>query len=153
MQRAMRYFSLATTFLLVAACTPPYTMTQPKTFKRFEESHDFRMITADGVMLKARQVDNYPEATLEFWTDAMDRHMEAQGYVLKSKDCFKTAKGKSGCTLDLVLPHGAEDWVLSATLFVVEDQIVIIEAAGPFDRFAVIEKDLETAMKTFESNL
>ncbi|MCP4676805.1 MAG: hypothetical protein GY854_15085 [Deltaproteobacteria bacterium] len=153
MQRIITHLGLALSLLLVVACTPPYTMTQPKTFKRFEESRDFRMITADGVMLKARQVDNYPEATLEFWTDAMGRHMEAQGYVLKSKDCFKTAKGKNGCTIDLVLPHGAEDWVLSETLFVVDDQIVIVEAAGPFDRFALIEKDLETAMKTFEPNL
>jgi hypothetical protein len=136
-----------------AACTPPYTMTGPSAFKRFEESRDFRLITADGVMLKARQIDNYPKASLNFWTDAMSRHMESQGYILKSKDCFETNQGLDGCTLDFMLPHGAEDWVLSETVFVVDDQIVLVEAAGPYERFASIEKDLEAAMKTFNPNL
>jgi hypothetical protein len=49
-----------------------------------------------------------------------------------------------------MLPHGAEDWVLSATLFVVEDDVIVVEAAGPFERFTKIEEELKRAIKTFD---
>jgi hypothetical protein len=128
-------------------------MNAPKSFKRYQESRDFKMITADGVMLKAREVDNYPEASLDFWVDAMGRHLEKSGYVLKSKSCFKTQKGRDACTLDFLLPHGAEDWAFSETVFVVDDTIVLVEVAGPYERYAKVEKELAAALKTFEPNL
>lgn len=137
--------------LALAACgPPPYKMELPDSFKRFEEADEYKLITADGVMVKAREVENYPEASLEFWTDALGQHLESQGYLLESEDCFKTQKGLDGCTLDFMLPHGAEDWVLSATLFVVGDEVIVVEAAGPFERFSKVEEELEQAIKTFD---
>ncbi len=141
-------------FTLVAAgCGPAYTMDPPKSFKRYQETEGFKMITADGVMLKAREVENYPEGDLPFWTDATERHLVKRGYVLKSKACFKTQKQKDACTLTFLLPHGAEDWVFSETLFVEGDTLVLVEAAGPFQRFVKVEKELAAALKTFEPNL
>ena len=144
---------LALIALSVVSCGPSYTMNAPDSFKRFEKSNDFKMITADGVMLKAREVDNYPEASLEFWTDAVSQHLEAQGYLVQSEKCFKTQKGLDGCTVNFLLPHGAQDWVLSETMFVVDDKVVLVETAGPYDRFATIEKDLGEAVLTFNPNL
>lgn len=135
--------------LALAGCAAPYTMSPPPSFKRFEDAREFKWITADGVMLKAREVDNYPEAPLGFWTDAMTRHMLAQGYAKKGDRCFKTLEGRDGCTVDFLLPHGAEDWVMSETLFVVGDTIVLVEAAGPFDKYAPVEAELEKALETF----
>ena len=85
-------FCLVVPAAILAACTPPYSIQPPKSFKRFEQSRDFRYITPDGVMLKGREVDNYPRGELDFWTDALKRHLDARGYVLKSKTCFKTEK-------------------------------------------------------------
>jgi hypothetical protein len=148
-----RALALLAVGMLAGSCAAPYAMTPPETFKRFEDSREFKMITADGVMLKARQVDNYPEASLEFWTAAMEEHLEAQGYVVKSNGCFKTKRGLDACTVDFLLPHGAEDWVLSETLFVIGDTVVLVEAAGPFDRFAAIEEALDKSLETFEPNI
>jgi hypothetical protein len=133
----------------LGACSAPYTMSPPPSFKRFEEAREFKWITADGVMLKAREVDNYPEAPLAFWTDALTRHMLAQGYAKKGERCFRTREGRDGCTVDFLLPHGAEDWVMSETLFVVDDAIVIVEAAGPYDKYAPVEAELQKALETF----
>lgn len=139
--------------LLFVACKAPYTMDIPKSFRKFEDTRDFKMITANGVMLKARQVRNYPQGDLDFWTDAMARHLTERGYSMKSKDCFATRTGKKACTLDFVLPYGTEDWAFSETLFVLNDTIVLVEVAGPFDRFSAIEAELADALKTFEPNL
>jgi hypothetical protein len=147
----IRLAALALAAAALASCAPPYSMAPPASFKRFEEEREFKWITADGVMLKAREVDNYPEAALDFWVDAMSRHMIAQGYVKKGEQrCFDTKRGRKACTADFMLPHGAEDWVLSETLFVVDDDIVLVEAAGPYDRYALVEAELQKAVETFE---
>lgn len=152
MHREIKLLLLTLTLLFVA-CKAPYTMDTPKSFRKFEDTREFKMITANGVMLKARQVKNYPEGDLVFWTDAMERHLAERGYLLKSKDCFKTKTGKDACTLDFVLPYGTEDWAFSETVFVVNDTIVLVETAGPFDRFTKVEDELASALKTFEPHL
>ncbi len=143
--------ALATSLVALAtcACGPSYQMKEPEAFKRFDKSSDFKLITADGVRLKAREVNNYPKATLSFWSDALKRHLSKRGYAFKSKQCFKTNAGLPGCTLDFVIPRGAEDWVFSETIFVQGERIVLIEAVGPYARFAPLEKRLRESFKTF----
>ena len=143
---------LALILVLSASCTPPYTMNQPDTFKRFEKMRTFQFITADGVMLKGREVENYPKASLDFWTDALKLHMDTKGYVLKSENAFETKKGLAGRTLTFILPYGTQDWVFAVTLFVKEDTIYILESAGPFDRYTALEKELTASLTTFSPN-
>ena len=147
----MLFFAILVLFSV--GCRPPYSMIPPDAFKRFEKSRSFKMITADGVMLRAREEENYPKASLDFWVDAMGQHLEKQGYALKSKRCFSSKKGKRGCTLDFLLPHGAEDWIFSETIFVEGETIVLVEVAGPFERYVEVEEALSKAMETFEPNL
>ena len=135
--------------LATTACGRPYVMARPPAFREYTESRDLRLITADGIMLKVRQTDNYPKAALGFWADAMSTHLQEQGYATKSKLCFKTANGLDGCTLDFLVPHGAQDWVLSETLFVADDDIYLVEVAGPYDRYTKLEKQLADSYKTF----
>ncbi len=145
----MRTSSLA--ILLLAGCGgPKYALDAPSAFKRFEQSSDFRFITADGVMLKGREVDNYPQAKLPFWTDALRRHLEARGYTFREQECFDTKKGLRGCTLEFVLPWGAEDWAMGVTLYVVGKRIILLESAGPFSRYTAVQGDLAKAYRTFE---
>ena len=136
--------------VLAAACAPTYQLTPPTSFKRYADTSDLRLITADGVMVSAREVENYPEAGLGFWTDAMKRHLTERGYAFKSEGCFETRAGLSGCTLDFLVPYGAEDWVLSETVFVVGERIVLVEAAGPYDLYSPVEAELREALKTFD---
>ncbi len=136
--------------LLVGCGGPQYRIEAPTTFKRFEQSDDFRYITADGVVLRGREVENYPKAELGFWADALQRHLEARGYTFREQRCFQTKKKLDGCTLDFLLPWGAEDWAMSVTLYVVGARILILESAGPFERFAAVEASLRAAYDTFE---
>lgn len=152
----MRHTSVVSLLLLALALPagcggPPYGLEPPAAFKRYEDAPGLKLITADGVMVKAREVENYPKADLPFWTDAMKRHLEERGYVTKAPEtCFQTRRGLKGCTLDFLLPHGAEDWVLSETIFVVGDRIVLVEAAGPYERYARVEAALKGSLVTFD---
>jgi len=141
-------------FTLAAGCTKTdYTMDTPPQFKQYKECDSFKMITANGVKLKAREVENYPKASLDFWTDASVGHLEKSGYTHKETTCFKTEKNLDGCTVQFVLPHGAQDWVYQKTIFVIEDTIILIEAAGEWDKFMAINKSLNSKLKTFNPNL
>jgi hypothetical protein len=133
----------------LASCSRGYSLTPSTSFREYEDSEDLKLVTADGVMVKVREVENYPEASLEFWTDALAQHLDKQGYAKKSQSCFKTQSGLDGCTLDFLLPHGAEDWVLSETVFVVGDTVYLVEAAGPFERFAKVETEYTASLRSF----
>ena len=135
--------------LFLPCCGPTYRMTPPPAFSRYVDSSDFKMITADGVRLKAREVENYPRAELSFWKDALQRHLEKRGYLKKSENCFRTESGLDGCTLDFLLPYGAEDWVMSETIFVVDDRVVLVEVTGPYERFKPYEESIKKYLLTF----
>jgi len=144
--------ALTLALALTAACSGPrYAIETPAAFERYGREPGLKLITADGVMVKAREVENYPKAELPFWVDALRRHLEERGYVAKGPEtCFDTRRGRKGCTLTFLLPHGAEDWVLAETIFVVGDRIVLVEAAGPYERYARVEAALAASLVTFD---
>ncbi len=136
--------------LTLVGCARGYDMNRPPSFRAYEEDAHVKMITADGVMLKVREVENYPKASLSFWSDALTQHLEHQGFaVLGEKKCFKSQSGLEGCTVRFLSPRGAEDWVVSETVFVSGDTIYLVEAAGEFERFSAVEKELDGALATF----
>ena len=149
LRRLFRGLLALVVWLGVGACGPNYQMKAPPDFKRFEKAGGYKLITADGVQLKIREVDNYPKANLDFWTDALQRHLGQRGYRPLARSCFKTDAGLAACTLDFGIPRGAEDWVLSETVLVADKRIVLIEVAGPYVRFAPLAKRLRESFKTF----
>lgn len=145
----LRLAALALAALLLAACGATHHIEAPPSFRAYAEVDDLRLITADGVRVAAREVDNEPAADLDFWVDAMKRHLDKRGYALSSEDRFTTEGGQKGCTLDFVLPYGAEDWVMSETIFVYGEAVVLVEAAGPFARFQAIAPAYKRALRSF----
>jgi hypothetical protein len=135
--------------LAMVACASAYHMDPPPAFRAYEESKDPKWITSDGVMLKVRRVDNYPKADLQFWVEAMREHMLRQGYAATPTQCFRTTNKLDGCRVDFVLPNGSEDWVMSETLFVVDEDVHLVEAAGPYARFNKVEGELQQALVSF----
>lgn len=131
-------------------CGPTYRMRAPDSFKRFEDSGSFKWVTASGVMLKAREVENYPRADLAFWTDAMKRHLLERGYAFREEHCFETDGKLPGCTLEFLVPRGAEDWVIAETVFVVGKRIVLVEVGGAFARYEPVQSELRQALLTFD---
>lgn len=136
--------------LLGAGCGGvPFQLDAPPAFKRYEETNDFRYITADGLRLRGRLLENKPIADLGFWREAMKGHLEKRGFVFQGERCFKTERGLDGCTLDFVVPYGAEDWVQSETIFVQGDDLMLLEVVGPYDRYTPQKPALQAALLTF----
>lgn len=148
MRASDRLLTAAITLAALAGCGADHAIDAPAAFRRYHEADGLRLITADGVRVAAREVDNEPRADLPFWVDAMKRHLDERGYAFAREDCFTTTAGWKGCTLDFVLPYGAEDWVMSETVFVVGDKLVLVEATGPYERFAAVEAEYKQSLRT-----
>lgn len=146
----LRVVGLLAFALLVGCGGVPFRMNAPPAFKRYEQTDDFRFITADGVRLRGRLLKNGPVADLGFWREALRGHLEKRGYVFQSEACFRTEGGLDGCTLDFLLPYGAEDWVHSETLFVRGDDLMLVEAAGPYTLYTPHKASLQAALRTFD---
>lgn len=151
----LRNLRKAAPLLVMTLCLPAcgglgFAMDTPPGFTRYRASDDFRLITADGVRLKGRKVENKPVAELGFWKDALREHLEKRGYTHRDTQCFQTARGLDGCTLEFVLPSGAEDWVQSETLFVRGDEVLLVEAAAPFEAYEARRAGIQTALRTFD---
>jgi hypothetical protein len=136
--------------LFSAGCaTTKIQVELPKELKRYENTPTLKLITADGVRIKSRELENYPKGDLDFWSDALKTHLDHRGYVFKTKRCFETTPQKlQGCTLEFVVARGPEDWLFTQTLFVDGEKILLIEAAAPFDRLTKLEPSYTAALKT-----
>lgn len=138
---------LALALVITAGCGPVFNLKPPAAFARFKSGDTNRWITADGVRLRVRQLDNSPKATLSFWTEALAGHLKRRGYVQKSKRCFKTSHQLPGCTLNHMLATGTGEWVMSTTVFVIDDRIVLVEAVGPWQRWKPYQAQLAEAVR------
>lgn len=145
----MRFMVMIALFSLCACSTVKMQMELPRELKRYEDAAPMKLISADGVRVKGRVVDNYPRGDLAFWSDAMKAHLDARGYVFKAKRCFKTKTALDGCTLDFVVARGSEDWWMSETIFVVDDRILLVEAAAPYESLAKLETSYAKALESF----
>jgi hypothetical protein len=133
---APRWLCVALVAVATAACGgQQLQMDTPDGFVRYQKKDGLAFITADGVRVRSRLVRNYPKADLAFWLDAMEKHLVSRGFVAQPRRCFQTAAGREACTAEFVVPHGAEDWVMAETVMLDGDQLVVLEAAGPFARY------------------
>ncbi|TFH06167.1 MAG: hypothetical protein E4H09_00790 [Spirochaetales bacterium] len=73
--------------------------------------------------------------------------MIGSGYVLVGDDSF-TSSAHEGHYYEWLAPVGEEDWIYLTAISVVEDQIVVAEAAGRFDLYEKRRRALVDALST-----
>ncbi|MCO4760493.1 MAG: hypothetical protein KC502_03270 [Myxococcales bacterium] len=135
--------------VLPLACSPVYQLKAPAAFARFTTGDTNRWITADGVRMRVREVDNDPKAKLPFWKEALGGHLKKRGYKPKGSQDFQTASQLPASTLTFLLPRGNGDWVMSVTLLVAGDRIIVVEVVGLWQRWKPHEAALHQAIVAF----
>lgn len=136
-------------FALAAGCGPAYQVETPKSFRRYEQSADFRWITPEGVVLRGREVKNEPRAELPFWAEATRHHLERKGYKLQKERDFQSASGTAGKRLDFLVPRGGEDWLFTIALMVEGERVLLIEAGGPWAQMHPLDAEIDGMLKSF----
>src|SRR4051812_32535567 len=97
----MKLFGIASFVALAitsVACHPTVHLQAPDGFAEMkgDSAYDFRAASARGVVLAVRAEKNEPRANLDFWTDAIDLRLRAQGYTAEVRKEMKSADGHDG---------------------------------------------------------
>jgi len=138
---------IATLSLVLVACGTTVSFETPDGFAQFSDERQPRAISPEGVVLRMRTVENRPVQDLDFWSEALERQMIDSGYLPLEKGEFATS-GFDGTWFEWLAPLNDADWVYLTALAVVEDAIVIAEAAGPYDLYTERRADLLDSLST-----
>ena len=87
----MRTSLLLAALLAITACSGVDAVA-PEGFAAFDDFGDFRAVSADGVMYRVRVEENDPEATLDFWKEALRKRMENAGYRVVAEQDLTAAR-------------------------------------------------------------
>ncbi len=136
--------------LLLGACGPQHALQAPSGFARYSEDDGNRWVTPDGVVLRAREIDEPPEATLAFWSEALSRHLERSGYRVEKPRDFRTRDGMEASRVDAIGHRGAEDWLLVTAIYVQGPRLWLVEATGPWRQLQPLSDALQQALTTFK---
>ena len=144
-----RFVTLGLAVLLsVTGCTS--WLDTPSGFAELDgASYDYRAANADGVVLAVREIDNDPEADLEFWAGAIDAKLRQQ-YTAESVEPVRTRAGMEGLQVRYVTTRNGRTHRYWTTLFVTEDDVYLIEAAGDAELFDAHADEVERAIASFD---
>jgi hypothetical protein len=120
---------------ILSACETPPPVTPPTGFAVYDETEVVRAVSPEGVRFRVHYEDHEPEQSLEFWQEALRRHLDRSGYGLLSEAKFSAVAG-DGVLFEWVAPVGAEDWVYLTAVVPAGDRLIVAEAAGPAELYS-----------------
>lgn len=148
--RALAYAALAAVALAVAGCAAVPVADAPAGFAEFSDTEEPTALSPEGVGFRVRAVENEPEQTLEFWSEALERHLVESGYVLRDRRGFSSPAG-DGVAFEWIAPVGDADWTYLTAIVVADEAILLAEAAGPVELYETHRPALETALTTIDA--
>lgn len=137
---------IALAALGLAGCASGARLTPPAPFVTLDPANDGyreRHVTADGVVLSLRDVENRPRGPLSFWVQAIRSRLRRAGaYELEDEQDVRAASGETGRQMRFARDHGRRAYVYWITVFVDGDRLVMVEAGGREDRFTPLADDV-----------
>lgn len=133
--------------LVFGCATPPVAMDSPEGFARFSDTEEVRAISPEGVLVRARLVDNDPAQSIEFWAQALERQLADSGYLLVDSADF-TADGEDGRLMEWLAPVAEDDWIYLTAIAVLGEKIAVVEAAGPAGQYQEYRSAIRDSLRT-----
>jgi hypothetical protein len=154
--KSLKILSLAPIFLLAVGCNSGARVSAPDGFAELDEgeTYSYRATNAAGVVIGVRTEDNNPRGNLDFWTSAVDLKLKKSGYAAVSEEAAKVSSetGLDGRRLRYRTQKDGRTHEYWVTVFVTEDKVIVVEAAGDEAYFdAKTQKRIEAAVKTVKS--
>jgi hypothetical protein len=132
MRRITLILGLFAATLAVGGCRK-YKLEPPTGFAQVDDDDDgARMKAGDDVGLNLRVFDNVDGGTLEFWAEDLVKKLGRRGYALVGQTAVKSKNGVVGTRFDFdyTAPGTTEKKFYSASLFVSDSSVVVVQLAG-----------------------
>ena len=131
---------------LLAACTTPPPSQTPAGFADYDGTQKLQAVNAERVVYQVRQIDNKPRADLAFWRVAMKEHLLKSGYVLVTEGGLGDA-ARPGYFIETSAPRGSADYNYLVAIFVQDQHITVVEAAGELAAYKAQREQIFAALK------
>jgi hypothetical protein len=103
----------------------------PDGFALIDKFPVYKAISPEGVRLRIRDTDNYPEQSVDFWVDALTTDLQNRGYLpVESTSGDEWGNDKTFNSLLWAVPWGNEDYLYLTALRLTNGKIEILEMAG-----------------------
>jgi len=99
-------------------------------FANYRLKRESRATSPDGVVVRTRAVKHKPKAELGYWSEAVQTHLLAHGYVLLAEEDLGDA-----VWLEWAIPVGQEDHTYVVVVQPSGGRVELVEAAGPSEAF------------------
>jgi hypothetical protein len=129
-----------------AGCGGSARLGAPAGFAHVEGRYDDRVASPRGVVIGARAEKNDPKANLDFWAEAVDLRLRAQGWTPEETKSIKSARGLAGTSLRYARVDGARTSRYWASVFVTDARVVLVEAGGDQRDFDAAKEQVETTI-------
>lgn len=130
-----------------------HTLRTPSDFVVLEESESYatRAVSAQGVVIGVREIDNDPRANSTFWLSAIrSQLLEARGYALLEAKDVRARSGQRGKQLRLGREQNGEQYLYWLTMFVTKNRLYLVEAGARKDRFEQAQSKVDAALASIE---
>ena len=152
MTRTVRAW-IATSLLLLAGCGTSFEAATPPGFVELDEpdgEYAYRAMTADGLVIAAREIDHEPKGELDFWVRAIENRLRQRGgYALLETRQVTCRSGQTGKQLRFGHDEGSRPHLYAVSVFVTEDTIYVIEAGGTKELMEKHAEQVDWAVQNF----
>jgi len=132
--------------LAAAACGPSARLAAPPGFAHVDGDYDDRVTSPRGVVVGARVERNKPRANLDFWAEAIDLRLRAQGYTAEESKDVKARNGLPGKSLRYTYWDGSRQNRYWVDVFATDQRVILVEAGGDKADFDAAKDQLESTM-------
>lgn len=148
----LRASATALAAVLLAGCASTAKLSPPDDFAELDQgdTYDFRATNASGVVMGVRVEKNDPRGNLDFWVAALDYKLQKSGYTKKTARSEKIGTASlEGARVKYEITRAGRPHAYWLTVFVEEDRVIVVEAAGDEAYFdADVEKKIDAATRT-----
>ena len=144
-----RILLVASVCLSSLACGPSSRLLAPDGFAHVGGEFDDRVASANGVAIATRVVPNEPKANLDFWAQAIDLRLRAQGYEPTEQPLdVKSVAGLEGRSLRYVYFDGTYKNRYFVDVYMSGKRILLVEAAGAVGDFDAAAPQVIATMRS-----
>lgn len=142
--------SVGVTMVLAAtllSCVTPVYIDTPQGFAHYSHASVPTSVSPEGVVVRARVVENEPPQSLAFWAEALQLQLTASGYFLVDQSDFASDAGP-GVLFEWAAPVDGEDWIYLTAIAVSGDEIAVVESAGLFEHYQRYRTAIRESLQT-----
>ncbi len=153
--RSIGLVLLLVTLPLVGCGGRHFALETPEHFVELDEpsqrrvGYDLRALSADGVVIGVRQIDNERHGSRDFWVDAVRNRLRRDGGYALVSESEVTASGLAGHQMRFGRDQDGHPYRYWVTVFVTPSHVFVVEAGGREERFDAVEPQIEAALASF----